>query len=151
MMSPNRGWKDIVAGVLFSAIGMAAYVGAQGMEVGTLTEMGPGFFPMAIGCVLAALGVLTTARGLQWRAADVTSEARHSPLPLLLVIAGVLAFYVLVDRAGLVVAITALVVLSSLTRLMRRPLEVLVICVVLSVFSVLVFVDAFLMPFRVFW
>jgi hypothetical protein len=58
-------------------------------------------------------------------------------------VVGVVLFALLIERAGLIAAIFALVLCSCLRRLRTNPLEVLVVATVLAVFSALVFVYAF--------
>jgi uncharacterized membrane protein (UPF0136 family) len=70
--------------------------------------------------------------------------------PLLLILAGVIGFYLLIDRAGLVAAIFVLLLFACARQLTSRPLEVLLIFVVLAAFAVAVFIDGFGMPFRAF-
>lgn len=48
--------KDFYAGLLFTLIGSAFGWGALGYTVGTAARMGPGYFPMILGVLLALLG-----------------------------------------------------------------------------------------------
>jgi hypothetical protein len=55
---------NLLAGAIFLAFGgLFAYL-ASTYEVGTLLAMGPGYFPMVLGLILAALGVVILATGL---------------------------------------------------------------------------------------
>jgi hypothetical protein len=55
---------DLLAGVIFVALGGGFAYTASTYEVGSLRAMGPGYFPLALGLVLAALGVVIMAGGL---------------------------------------------------------------------------------------
>ena len=46
--------KDVLGGILFVVLGIAVAFQSVKYEVGTLHSMGPGFFPLALGLVLAA-------------------------------------------------------------------------------------------------
>jgi hypothetical protein len=54
----NRDTRDIIGGVLMVAIGLFAAIYAQRYEFGALNRMGPGYFPVALGVMLALLGLL---------------------------------------------------------------------------------------------
>lgn len=51
-----RSQKDFLSGLLFTTTGVAFAVGARAYEVGTSRLMGPGYFPMILGYILAILG-----------------------------------------------------------------------------------------------
>ena len=57
--------KDILAGLIFIAFGAGTFVLAHDYEIGTAVQMGPGYFPAAIGLVLAAIGVAAIVAGHQ--------------------------------------------------------------------------------------
>jgi hypothetical protein len=140
--------KDAVAGLLFLAIGGAAWLGSHDYQIGTATRMGPGYFPQCLGLLLIVLGAISTLRAL---GTGGTEPSEHRALtPLLLILAGVMGFYLLIDRAGLVAAILVLIIFACAHQLRSRPLEVLLIFGVLAAFSVAVFIDGFGMPFRAF-
>ena len=100
--------KDAIAGSLFLAIGGAAWLGSQDFQIGTATRMGPGYFPQCLGLLLMLLGAASLLRALGTDPAE-PAEAR-ALTPLLLILAGVIGFYLLIDRAGLVAAIFVLLV-----------------------------------------
>ncbi|PUB24379.1 tripartite tricarboxylate transporter TctB family protein [Promicromonospora sp. AC04] len=56
MLRP-RSTGDLVAGLIFVGLGAAFAIGALGYDLGSLLEMGPGYVPLVLGLVLAALGV----------------------------------------------------------------------------------------------
>ncbi len=53
--------RDYYAGALMLVIGSAVAWQGFGYNVGSLTRMGPGFFPVALGVLLAALGIAIAA------------------------------------------------------------------------------------------
>jgi hypothetical protein len=141
--------KDAIAGSIFVAIGGAAWLGSHDFELGTATRMGPGYFPQCLGMLLVVLGAISLLRALG-TAEPADTAAPRALTPLLLVLLGVIGFYLLVDRAGLVAAIFVLVAFSCAHQLREHPIQVLLIFVVLASFSVSVFIDGFGMPFRAF-
>lgn len=54
----QRDTQDIIGGILLTALGLFAAFYAQRYEFGSLNRMGPGYFPVALGVVLAVLGLL---------------------------------------------------------------------------------------------
>ena len=59
----RRALKDILAGSVFIAFGLAFAVISTTYEVGTPLRMGPGYFPLALGGVLALLGLVIVLKG----------------------------------------------------------------------------------------
>jgi len=54
----DKDIRDILGGFGLAAIGVFAVVYGQRYEFGDLNRMGPGYFPVALGALLAVLGVL---------------------------------------------------------------------------------------------
>lgn len=55
----TRGGQNLIAGAVFALFGAAILLVAwKSLPMGQLSEMGPGFFPAAIGMVLMGFGVL---------------------------------------------------------------------------------------------
>lgn len=63
-MDGSGARDDLLAGVIFLVLGGGFASTASTYEVGSLRAMGPGYFPLALGLVLAALGVMIVAVGL---------------------------------------------------------------------------------------
>lgn len=133
-----RDPRHLWAGILFVAIGLGAVVQASAYEFGTATEMGPGFFPAMVGGLLSLLGLLAIRRGV---AADEPVAMGAWPLlPLARVLAGVVAFALLIRPFGLAPALTALILLACSQRLRAHPLEIIAITVILIGVATLVFI-----------
>ena len=65
-----KSQKDFFAGLLFIAIGLGFAWGATDYELGSTARMGPGYFPMALGALLAALGAVIAFKALVIETAD---------------------------------------------------------------------------------
>lgn len=50
--------RDYYAGALMMLLGLGAGLEGQRYGLGTLTRMGPGFFPVALGVIMVFLGIL---------------------------------------------------------------------------------------------
>jgi hypothetical protein len=55
-MNWSKRIKDFVGGILVLLIGIGAMVQGQTYSIGTLNRMGPGYFPVALGAILAGIG-----------------------------------------------------------------------------------------------
>lgn len=101
----------MVGGLLMAAVGAGAALYAQAeYDFGELRNMGPGFFPVVLGWVLAALGLLIALPALLRRGEAVTLATRAA----LCVVGALVVFGLLLKTAGLVLATMASVLLASL-------------------------------------
>lgn len=102
--------RDRLAGVVIALVGLGAAVESWGYGIGTLLEMGPGFFPFALGCLLAFLGLLVAGVAAPGAPAGHKAEWRGWGC----IGAGMLAFLGLGHFTGLVPATFACVLISAL-------------------------------------
>lgn len=141
-----RNPKDFWTGVIFLVTGMAAMLLARNYPIGTTTKMGPGYFPMVLGGLLALVGAMTLLRGL---ARAGTAPGRLAWREILLVLAPTLLFGALLRGAGLVAAVLVLVLASAYAS-RRFHLGVAVLLGAgMAAFCVLVFVKALGLPIPV--
>ena len=109
-------------------------------------DPGAGYFPLALGLLLALLGAFVLFKSL-----TIESEGGH-PIgafawrPLLAIVVAIAVFGAIVGRAGLVLAVPVLVVLCSLGADEIRWKSVLANAVVLTLGAWLVFVWALKLP-----
>ena len=105
--------KDYYGGGLMVLIGLAAvYVGSR-YPLGTLARMGPGFFPTAVGAILAAIG-LAVALSAGPDAVEAGAQPAFDWRAWGGIIGGTVAFIVLGEYGGLVPATFAIVFISAL-------------------------------------
>jgi hypothetical protein len=64
MHSGFRLKRDYYSGALITLIGVGAAFIAQDYRFGSLTHMGPGFFPLILGAILTLLGILIAGAAL---------------------------------------------------------------------------------------
>jgi hypothetical protein len=141
--------KSTLAGLIYVVAGSTAIVVARSYTLGTPLQMGPGFFPALIGAILVLLGISSIVSGLREKTPEPIAKMKLEPLVLIFI--GVMGFAFLIGRAGLVAAIAFLLFCACFRRLLTNPLEVLLTFVVLSAFSVLVFIHGFGMQMNAFW
>jgi len=139
--------KDFWAGFLYTVIAAGFLWFGWDYRTGTSARMGPGYFPMVLGWLLVAFGLISMARsffvqgeragGIGWR-------------PLAMISAAVLVFAALVPTAGLVFALPALVILSAAaSRQSIYDLRGLAALVALTVFCIAVFVKGLGVPMQI--
>jgi hypothetical protein len=55
-----KSQKDFISGLMFMGIGLAFAWGATKYSLGTGARMGPGYFPLLLGVMMAVLGAVIT-------------------------------------------------------------------------------------------
>jgi hypothetical protein len=130
--------QDIAAGVLLAGVGVGAIVIGQSYGVGSLRQMQPGFFPVALGVILCCIGLVMLVGALPRPGARRGGEKLTFDLPDwrggICIVAGVFAFLVVGTFGGLLPAAFACVFTSAMgdrTASWRRAL-VLAFCVALA-------------------
>lgn len=136
--------KEFWAGLVFMLIGAAALSQIPDYKIGRPTNMGPGYFPMLIAIVLVLLGAVAAFRGLTTERAE--RIGRWPIAPLVFVTLGALAFAFLLERAGLALAVLALITSSCYGRLWRKPIEVALIFVVMLILTIGIFIYGIKLP-----
>lgn len=143
-----KSQKDFFAGVMFTAVGVAFAWGATTYSVGTGARMGPGYFPLLLGVVLAILGSVEIFKALVIETEDGGKIGPWAWKPLFYIIAANLAFGVLlgglpsikVPAMGMILAIYALTVISAMAGENFKLKDVLVLATILAAGSYLAFI-----------
>jgi putative tricarboxylic transport membrane protein len=131
--------KDLLSGVMFLVFGAGAAVIAHGYDFGTPVRMGSGFFPVVIGVIIAILGLVLIVRSLIKPSSDEPVAMFHFR-PLVFISAAIVIFGVLIEDAGLLAALAALIVVARFAGREGTPLELAVMVVVLVAVAVGIFV-----------
>lgn len=132
----SRDYRDIVGGAVLVVFGLAFSWYAYGhYDVGTMRRMGPGMFPTALGIVLAGFGVLLMIPAF-FRQGMMPEVRVWTPL---FVLTGVAAFAITIRPLGMIPAILAVVIISSMAELKFRPVSLAILCAVLCLMAWLTF------------
>jgi hypothetical protein len=142
-----KSQKDFWAGLMFIAFGILAIVVSRDYPMGTAFRMGPGYFPTYLGAIMIVIGAIAT--GAAYRT-EGPAIGRWGWRPLLWLSAAFVAFGLLIEGAGFVLALLALIVASSLAGRDTRPLELFVLVAVLITGSVALFIYGLELPYRLF-
>ena len=143
-----KSQKDFFSGLMFAIIGGGFAWGATSYSVGTGARMGPGYFPLLLGILLAILGAFTIFYSLVEHTEDGDKVGKFVWRPIVYVLGANVAFGILlaglpsigVPAMGLIVAIFALVIIASKAGDVFDLKEVLLLAAVLSAGSYLAFI-----------
>ncbi len=143
-----KSHKDFFSGLLFTAVGVAFAWGATTYSIGTGARMGPGYFPLMLGILMAILGAVITFKSLVVETEDGEKIGAWAWKPLFFVIAANLAFGVLLGglpsigwtAMGMIAAIYALTFIAGLASEEFNFKEVMILATVLAVLSYLGFI-----------
>jgi hypothetical protein len=142
-----RDYRDLVGGLALIAIGVAVAVNSvMTLNIGTVTMMGPGAFPAGLGVILAVLGAGIAIPAL-FRAGRLP---RIDVRPFLAVLASIFAFALVMERFGLVPAVTALTFIAGLADRKLSFVRTVILAAVLSVIATLVFRTGLGLPIPIF-
>ncbi|MEO7296606.1 MAG: tripartite tricarboxylate transporter TctB family protein [Candidatus Limnocylindria bacterium] len=140
MPAVRRALKDIVAGGIFIALGLAFAFGALAYNIGTPLRMGPGYVPLVLGGLLAAIGVAVIVKGF------IAGEGDEISAPdwraLILVSAALLFFGITVRGLGVVGALFGASLMAALARSQTSWLQAIVIAAGITALSVVIFIFA---------
>jgi hypothetical protein len=143
-----KSQKDFFAGLLFMALGIAFALGARTYSVGTGARMGPGYFPLMLGIVLAILGAIEIVKALVSGKSGGDKVGKWAWRPICYVLGANLAFGVLlgglpkfkVPAMGMIAAIYALTIIASMAGERFKLRDVLILSTILAVGSYLAFI-----------
>jgi hypothetical protein len=142
--------RDYYGGALMIAIGLGAVVQGRQYPIGTLSRMGPGFFPVALGAILAftGLAIIVTARF----AARPAEDARLPPewRGWFCIGLSLIAFVVLGKYGGLVPATFAVVFIAGLADRENTIVAAMVLALATVAICIVVFWWALQMNFPLF-
>jgi hypothetical protein len=133
--------RDYYAGGLLVLIGLGAMYQASRYGVGSLTEIGPGFFPLVMGIILLLSGISIAAVGTEASADDHEAVVLDHPewRGWFCIISGVFSFILLAENAGLLPATFACVFISALGDRSMKLKNAFVLALAISIFGVLLF------------
>ena len=133
--------RDYYAGALMMLVGGGAAYVASHYRMGSLTQMGPGYFPTVLGIILAVIGIII-AGSAAYTPAPATAGA-PTPRPdwrgWLCIVTAALLFIGLARYAGLIVATFVCVFVAALGDRENSWKEGALLAAGITVFGVLLF------------
>ena len=152
-----KSQTDFYAGVMFSALGLAFALGASAYSIGQGARMGPGYFPLVLGILLALLGGIVIFSALAVETQDGDKIGPMAWKPLGYIIGANVLFGVLlgglpkfgIPAMGLVLAIYGVTFVSSMAGEEFDFKEVFILSTVLAITSYLAFIVLLKLQFQV--
>jgi hypothetical protein len=138
--------KDFWSGVMLIVVGGGALFIARNYQFGSSLRMGPGYFPVLLSAALVLFGVYFVVQGL--RAGGEKLEGSWSTRALIIVPLSLVVFGLLIDRAGFIPAMLALIIISAAASKEFRLVEVSLFSVFLTAMCVIVFIWALGLPYE---
>ena len=143
-----KSQKDFYSGLVYTVVGAAFAYGATSYNIGTGARMGPGYFPLLLGAILAVIGAIILFKSLVVETPTGDEVGSWAWKPLVFIIAGNLLFGILLGglpsiklpAMGLIAAIYGTTLIVSMAGDEFKLKEVLILGTVLSVMSYLAFI-----------
>ncbi len=143
-----KSQRDFFTGLIYMGAGVAFAWGATAYNVGNAARMGPGYFPLMLGILLAILGIVIMFKSMVVETEDGEKIGSWAWKPLFFIIAANLVFGVLMgglpsiklSAMGMMAAIYVLTFIASLAGEEYRWKEILIVATVLAVMSYLAFI-----------
>ncbi len=149
--------RDFVSGLMFIIVGVAFAWGATSYTVGQAARMGPGYFPLMLGVLLAVLGMIVTFKALVVETVDGQKIGKWAYKPLFFIIGANLIFGICLGGLpaiglkplGLMVGIYALTFVASMAETGWKVKATLILATFLAVLSYVAFVVVLKLQFPV--
>jgi len=133
---PSFNVRDMAAGGVFAAIGLAFMAGALTLDIGTAFKMGPGYFPLVLSSLLLLLGLVVMAKSVNMPAEVIGSVPWRG---LVLILAAPVIFGATVRGLGLLIALPLAVIAAASASRRTGVVTAIALVVGLTLFCVLVF------------
>ena len=152
-----KSQKDFFAGLMFLVVGVAFAWGATTYTVGTGARMGPGYFPLLLGILLAIIGAVVMFKSTVVETEGGDLIGKWAWKQIFFIIGANLLFGVLlaglpsfgIPAMGLIIAIYGLTFMASLAGSSFNFKEVFLLATVLAAGSYVAFVWALALQFPV--
>ena len=152
-----KSQRDFFSGLMFSVVGGAFAWGATNYNIGDAARMGPGYFPVMLGVILALVGLVIVFESLVVETEDGEKIGKWAWKPLFFIIGANVVFGIClggirplgIPPLGLIVGIYALTFIASLAGDEHKAKEVIVLATVLAALSYLAFIMLLKLQFPV--
>ncbi|WP_323011831.1 tripartite tricarboxylate transporter TctB family protein [Castellaniella sp.] len=145
-----KSQKDFFSGLLFFMTGAAFAWGAAQYRLGTSAHMGPGYFPLLCSILLMGIGVVLCIKAISLTPQDDGLIGRWALRPVVLITGANILFGILlggwsqlhIPVFGFAVAALILVVVAAMAGPEFKAREALILALILTIGSWLVFIFA---------
>ncbi|CAM8619501.1 Protein of unknown function DUF1468 [Comamonadaceae bacterium] len=152
-----KSQKDFFSGLMFMGVGVAFAWGASTYSIGSGARMGPGYFPLVLGVLLAILGIAITFTALVVETEDGDKVGKFAWKPLFFIITANLVFGACIGGLpsiglkplGLIVGIYLLTYIASHAGEEHKFKEVAILATILALLSYVAFIVLLKLQFPV--
>lgn len=152
-----KSQKDFFAGLMFTVAGIAFAWGATNYTIGEGARMGPGYFPLMLGILLAIIGMVVVFTAMVVETEDGDKVGSFAWKPLGYIIGANVIFGIMIGgipkiglpAMGLIVGIYALTFVASLASEEFKAKEVAILATVLAAVSYFAFIVLLKLQFPV--
>ena len=141
-----RNNRDFWAGVMLIVVGAGSVIIARNYAFGTSLRMGPGYFPSVLGGGLVLFGLYLVVVGLR-RNEKMEGGNNWSLRALIVLPLSLVLFGLLMEHAGFIPALLVLIFGSAAAGTEFKLVEVLLLAVGLTAFSVALFIYGLGLPY----
>ena len=152
-----KSQKDFFSGLMFMGVGTAFAWGATTYNVGAGARMGPGYFPLMLGVLMAILGIAVTFKSLVIETPGGDKIGKWAWKPLVYIIAANLIFGIFLGglpsiklpAMGMIAGIYALTFVASMAETGWKVKNTFILATILAAGSYVAFVLVLKLQFAV--
>jgi Tripartite tricarboxylate transporter TctB family len=133
---PTTSRRELFAGGLILLFGLVALLEGQRLGTGTLSDMGPGFVPMALGVVLCGLGLIIALAGQTTPTDEPDTPDWRGTICIL---TGAVSFILLGQHTGLASAIFGSVFIAAKGDRTTTTRQALILAATVTIFGSILF------------
>lgn len=146
----EKSKEELGAGLLVFVIGAATVIGSFNYSIGSLSRMGPGYFPLMSGCVLVLISLFILIKGarqyyIEKEKGDIIHLFKFKKVDRVrvkvwvFVTIAMIAFVLLSIYVGFIASAFSIVFISALADKSNSIKSILILSLSLTAFAVLVF------------
>src|SRR4030042_168612 len=132
-----RDPKNFMAGLLFSGLSIVLAFNALLLPLGTVSQMGPGYFPRVLAVILGGLGLAVIIDSLRFEGGPLSGFEWRG---FLLITVAIVTFGATINRFGFIPAVVISVGICILASTRFRPVTAIALIAFLLVFCWVVFI-----------
>ena len=140
--------KEILSGLHFIGIGGLGIYLAQDYPMGSALRMGPGYFPIVLSGIMILFGIYCLIQGLL--KPEKLAGSNWSLRALIILPLGLVIFGQLMEHAGFIPALIALIIISATASREFKLTEVLMLAVGLTIACWALFIWGLGLPYPLF-
>jgi hypothetical protein len=131
---------SIAGGAAVAIIGLAGIVSAWSLDTGTLSEIGPGLFPLALAVLLASLAIAIILQGLRPQVdPDAKFMDQNSVRPIAAILGAILLFGFAIRPLGIAAAAPIALLVGGLASRETKWIEFIPFVIGLTAFCTILF------------